>query len=159
MLVQRVVIYRFQRDLVGTPLPECVLNMSLYVVNWVLKEGGVPAARDDFASCLRDCFNVEMSLRETVTFLPRRLVRVKYRNATNKHIGTNGLVRRESMLKLAIREAAVAAFSAAPGLTNVALDVSPSISSSVYASASHKSITALNQSLPGEREIRIKSAM
>ena len=118
--------------------------------------GEVPAARDDFASCLRDCFNEEMSLRETVRFLSRRLVRVKYRNATNKHIGTNGLVRRESMLKLAIREAAVAAFSAAPGLTNVALEISPSISSSVYASASHKSITALNQSLPGEGKYVLK---
>ena len=110
----------------------------------------MPAARDDFESCLRDCFNEEMSLRETVMFLPRRLVRVKYRNATNKHIGTNGLVRRESMLRLAIREAAVAAFSAAPGLSNVALEVSPSISRSVYASSSHKSITALNQRQPGE---------
>jgi hypothetical protein len=155
MLVQRVVIYIFQKDHVGTPLPECVLSMSLYVVNWVWK-GNVPAARDDFASCLRDRFNEEMSLRETVRFLPRRLVRVKYRNATNKHIGTNGLVRRESILRLAICEAAVAAFSAAPGLTNVALEILPSISSSVYASASHKSITALNQPIPGEGKYVLK---
>jgi len=121
------------------------------VVSSVWK-GNVPAERDDFASCLSDCFNEEMSLREAVRFLPRRLVRVKYRNATNKHIGANGLVRRESILRLAIRKAAVAAFSAAPGLINVALEILPSISRSVYASASHKSITALNQPLPGEGE-------
>ena len=40
MLVQRVVIYIFQKDLVGTPLPECVLSMSLYAVSSVWKEGG-----------------------------------------------------------------------------------------------------------------------
>src|ERR1700733_1405247 len=97
-----------------------------------------------------------MSLRETVRFLPRRLVRVKYRNATNKHIGTNGLVRRASRLRFAIREAAVAAFFAALGSTNVALEILASISSSVYASASHKSITALDQPLPVSVEYVLK---
>jgi hypothetical protein len=108
----------------------------------------LPAAGEILVRSLRDCLREEMSLREIVMFCPRRLVRVKYRNATNKHMGIKGLVRRESRLRLAIREAAVAAFFAAPGLTNLSLEILPSISNSVYASASHSNVTALNQHYP-----------
>jgi hypothetical protein len=41
-------------------------------------------------------------------------------------------------------------------LTNVALEILPSMSRSVYASASHKSITALDQPLPGEERYVLK---
>ena len=84
---------------------------------------------------------------------------IKYRNATNKHMGIKGLVRSISRLRFAIRDAAVAAFLPAPGFTNVGLIVLPSISTSVYASASHKSITALPQLPPFEGGIRIECSV
>ena len=105
----------------------------------------IPAAGEYLESCLMDRLIEEISLRETVGFLLRRLVRVKYRRATNRHIGINGLMRTESRLTDAILEAAVAALLAAAGLTNAGRQDLASISTSVYAREVHKSITALNQ--------------
>lgn len=113
--------------------------------NWVSRREAVPAAGQEFASCFRDRDSEVMSLTEMVAFLLRRFVTIKYRSATNKHNGINGLVRSGSRLRFTIRDAAVEAFVAAAGFANVGLEILSSISTSVYASASHNSITALHQ--------------
>jgi hypothetical protein len=118
----------------------------LVYVNWGSRREAVPAAGQEFASCFRDRDSEVMSLTEIVTFLPRRFVMIKYRSATNKHSGINGLVRSGSRLRFTIRDTEVEAFFAAAGFTNVGLEILSSISTSVYASASHNIITALHQS-------------